>query len=84
MQNYLGFPECISGGELLREGREQAEHYGAEFAREEIERIEAREGRFHLRGKKSNFVSRRLLLATGAYHLPPKIPPDQLQGKYCY
>src|SRR5678816_3741773 len=36
VQNYLGFPEAIDGRELLRRGREQAERYGAEFAREEV------------------------------------------------
>ena len=34
VQNYLGFPECIDGRELLRRGREQALKYGAEFIRE--------------------------------------------------
>src|SRR5687768_17246879 len=38
VQNYLGFPDCIDGRELLRRGREQAEKYGACFVREEIER----------------------------------------------
>lgn len=82
VQNYLGFPECIDGRDLLRKGREQAERYGAEFAREEIARIERREGRFRLKGKKSEFSCGRLLLATGVYHLPPKIPAvDECVGK---
>src|SRR6478672_8508045 len=39
VQNYLGFPDSIDGRELLRLGRQQAERYGAEFVREEVERI---------------------------------------------
>jgi len=74
VQNYLGFPDSIDGRELLRRGREQATRYGAEFVREEIEQITNLNGRFHLTGKKTNFDSSRLLLATGIYHLPPKIP----------
>lgn len=74
VQNYLGFPECIDGRELLRRGREQAERYGACFVCEEIERIRMEDGRFLLRGKKMEFDCQRLLLATGVYHLPPKIP----------
>src|SRR5918999_1819341 len=36
VQNYLGFPDGISGGDLVSRGREQAEAYGAEFAEDEI------------------------------------------------
>ena len=74
VQNYLGFPECIDGRELLRRGREQAQQYGAEMVREEVERIWLEGDTFHLKAKKCHFQSRRLLLATGVYHLPPKIP----------
>jgi thioredoxin reductase (NADPH) len=74
VQNYLGFPECIEGRELLRRGREQAEKYGASFASEEIGRIARHGDLFHLEGQKTKFDCRRLLLATGVYHLPPKIP----------
>ncbi|MGV3772144.1 MAG: NAD(P)/FAD-dependent oxidoreductase [Verrucomicrobiales bacterium] len=74
VQNYLGFPEGIDGKELLKRGRAQAEHYGAEFLREEIESALKEGDHFQLQGKKNRFRSRRLLLATGLYHLPPKIP----------
>lgn len=74
VQNYLGFPQAIEGRELLRLGREQAERYGAEFVCEEIERIGREDDHFKLKGKRAEFRARRLLLATGVYHLPPKIP----------
>jgi len=74
VQNYLGFPRAVDGRELLRRGRRQAERYGAEFAREEIDRIWKEGDRFRLRAKRNEFDCDRLLLATGVYHLPPKIP----------
>lgn len=74
VQNYLGFPECIDGRELLRRGREQAEKYGTEIIHEEVEQLSFENGRFQLKAKKIAFDARRLLLATGVYHLPPKIP----------
>ena len=74
VQNYLGFPDCIDGNELLRRGREQAARYGAEFVKEEVESIERVDGRFHLAARKNQFDCEKLLLATGIYHLPPKIP----------
>lgn len=73
VQNYLGF-ETIDGRELLRRGREQALRYGAEIVHEEVDRLWKEGGQFHLQAKKSRFQARRLLLATGVYHLPPKIP----------
>ena len=74
VQNYLGFPDCIDGRELLRRGKEQALKYGVEFVHEEIDRLWMEAGQFHLQGKKMRFEAKRLLLATGVYHLPPKIP----------
>ncbi len=74
VQNYLGFPDAIDGRELLRRGREQAEKYGAEFVQEEVERIWKEGDRFKLQAKRYQFDCGRLLLATGVYHLPPKIP----------
>jgi thioredoxin reductase (NADPH) len=74
VQNYLGFPEAIDGRELLERGRQQGRRYGAEFVCEEIERIWKDEAVFRLKGKKHEFDCHRLLLATGVYHLPPKIP----------
>jgi thioredoxin reductase (NADPH) len=74
VQNYLGFPDSIDGRELLRRGRQQAERYGAEFVREEVERIWREDRGFKLKAKRSEFECQRLLMATGIYHLPPKIP----------
>ncbi len=74
VQNYLGFPDAIDGRELLQRGRAQAERYSAEFVCEEVERIWKEENRFKLRARRTEFACQRLLLATGVYHLPPKIP----------
>lgn len=74
VQNYLGFPECIDGRELLQRGREQALRYGAQIVHEEVERLWKDGETFRIKAKKCDFQARRLLLATGVYHLPPKIP----------
>src|SRR3954466_9092464 len=51
VQNYLGFPEGISGEELVRRGREQARRYRVRFRRDCIEWARGRKGRFTLRGE---------------------------------
>ena len=77
VENYLGFPKGVAGEDLLKHGRTQAERYEAKFVEDEIEGASASEGGFVLRGKKSAYRSKRLLLATGIFHLPPEIPGVQ-------
>ncbi len=72
--NYLGFPEGVSGEDLLKFGRQQAEHHDVRFASDRIEEIQREDGDFVLRGKKQSYRAKRLLLATGIFHLPPEIP----------
>ncbi len=74
VQNYLGFPEGISGEDLLRRGRQQAERYGTEFAHDEIAAVEHDPQGFTLQGHHGPYQTRRLLLATGLTHMPPEIP----------
>lgn len=73
--NYLGFPEGVSGEDLLKFGREQAEVHDVRFASDEIRRVNQQEnGEFVLCGKERDYRAKRLLLATGIFHLPPEIP----------
>ena len=72
--NYLGFPSGIAGKQLLENGRKQARRHEVEFVRDEIKRATAQKNAFVLHGKKKTYRARRLLLATGIFHLPPKIP----------
>lgn len=74
VENYLGFPKGVGGEELLENGRKQAERYEVKFARDEVGAITSKKGVFLVRGKKKTYRAQRLLLATGIFHLPPKIP----------
>jgi thioredoxin reductase (NADPH) len=74
VQNYLGFPEGIAGEKLLERGRAQAKRFGAEFRKDTIEHARREDSGFLLSGKPSEYSCRRLLLATGLFHLPPEVP----------
>ncbi len=72
--NYLGFPEGVAGDKLLEYGRRQAEAHDVQFAEDSIESISSEDEVFVLHGKKHQYRTKRILLATGIFHLPPEIP----------
>src|SRR4051812_13282487 len=74
VENYLGFPNGVGGEELLKNGRTQARRYQAPIVRDEIKNISARKSIFVLKGRRKTYRTKRLLIATGIFHLPPEIP----------
>jgi thioredoxin reductase (NADPH) len=74
VENYLGFPRGVGGEELLKNGRAQAKRYEVNFVHDEIRKVSDRDAVFVLKGKKKTYRTKRLLLATGIFHLPPEIP----------
>ena len=74
VENYLGFPRGVGGKELLRNGCAQARKHNVRFVRDEVRTVSGSESVFVLKGKKKTYRTKRLLLATGIFHLPPEIP----------
>jgi len=74
VENYLGFPNGISGEKLLHNGKRQARKYGALFHADKITSArQSPNGGFALKGQTANYHCERLLLATGIFHIPPDI-----------
>lgn len=74
VQNYLGFPDGISGTSLLEKGRAHVRRYGVDIIQDDIAEIEHQGTVFDIRGVSTQYRANRLLLATGLTHLPPEIP----------
>ena len=74
VENYLGFPEGVGGEELLRKGCRQAKRHEVRFVDDEIRAVSSNKLGFVLKGKTKTYRTKRLLLATGIFHLPPEIP----------
>jgi len=74
VENYLGFPNGVGGEELLRNGCRQAKRHNVRFVHDEIRTVSSKKSGFVLKGKKKTYRTKRLLLATGIFHLPPEIP----------
>jgi thioredoxin reductase (NADPH) len=74
VQNYLGFPDGISGPALLEKGRAQATRFGVDIIDDEAKRLAKEEDFFRVEGRAGHCDAKRVLLATGLTHLPPDIP----------
>lgn len=74
VQNYLGFPDGISGSSLLEKGRAHVTRYGVDIIQDDIRKISKQEEIFDIQGASAQYRASRLLLATGLTHLPPEIP----------
>lgn len=67
VDNYPGLPG-INGYDLGIKFREHAEKLGAEFVNDEVLRIETSEGLFTVIGEENTYITKSVIIATGAHH----------------
>lgn len=72
-RNYPGFPEGISGGELLERLRVQVQGHGIGIAHGSVERLERMGDQFVAFSGAGNITAKRVLLATGFVDEKPPI-----------
>jgi thioredoxin reductase (NADPH) len=86
MENLYGFPEGISGEEIVARGEEHATKFGAEIRREEVVRV-ADDDRLVVETTDDEYEAGGLVLATGAsYETPAIADVDEYEGRgvsYC-
>jgi len=66
VENFPGFPEGITGPELMGAFRGQAERFDARFLQDDVESIELNKHPFVVKGKKAQYVALSVIIATGA------------------
>jgi len=66
VENYPGFPEPITGPELMEKFRAQAARFGAEIHNEDITRVDFSGGRRRVWVHELEFESESIVVATGA------------------
>jgi thioredoxin reductase (NADPH) len=74
-RNHAGFPEGISGTELIARMKEQAQKYGAVIETERVTRLDRVEGGFRAAWGSGAATARTVLLATGTRNRRP--PMDE-------
>jgi thioredoxin reductase (NADPH) len=66
VENYPGFPDKITGQELMTRFREQAERQGTEIVTADVDRVDLSERPFKVRVEDTLYLARTLIIATGA------------------
>lgn len=74
--NHAGYPDGISGKELLRLMREQAQKYGAPIETARVTRLDAVDGGFAAEWGSGRARARTVLLATGVTNRRPPMDED--------
>ena len=87
VENYPGFPQGISGMELMRKFEEQTKKFGVKFANEEVVSInKVGEDKF-VKTTANEYLSHSIIIATGTEHKKLEVPGEErLTGKgvsYC-
>jgi len=76
-RNHAGFPDGISGAELLGRMRDQALRYGAQIEHARVERLErAPDGRFSVATAAGEIRAGAVILATGVTNRRPPMPDE--------
>ncbi|MFW6323438.1 MAG: NAD(P)/FAD-dependent oxidoreductase [Desulfovibrionales bacterium] len=74
IDNYFGFPDSITGKDLLMRGRQQAERFGAEITCERVLGVYADEGgTFRIKTEQRETRTCSVILATGVSRVRPGI-----------
>jgi thioredoxin reductase (NADPH) len=87
MENVYGFPDGVTGPELVEVGREHARKYGARIVEEEVVRVAADGDQYRVETAVDKYTFDGIILATGASYERPAIAnvePFEGQGvSYC-
>src|SRR5919205_1878232 len=68
VENYPGFPEKVSGQELMQRFRDQAEHQGTEIVTADVTKVDLSERPFKIwiSEDEAPILARTVIIATGA------------------
>ena len=70
--NILGYPDGVSGEELRRLGRKQAEDLNVQFSKGTVTLLTKIDNYFTIKTEEDTFSSKKILIATGVLdHIPP-------------
>jgi thioredoxin reductase (NADPH) len=66
VENYPGFPEGVTGPEMMKKFRDQAERFGTELITEDVDRVDFSKRPFQVFVGDTVYESNAIIIATGA------------------
>ncbi len=66
VENYPGFPEGITGPELMAHFRRQSERFGTRIVTEDVEQVDFSKRPFRVRSEGKDYLAKAVIVATGA------------------
>ncbi len=82
VENFPGFPEGVTGPELIKKMKAQAQKFGVEFLTAEVSKVDFKTHPFAITAENSEFQAKTVIIATGAKAKYLDIPAIQaLKGK---
>ncbi|XP_043692262.1 thioredoxin reductase NTRC-like isoform X2 [Telopea speciosissima] len=76
VENFPGFPEGITGPDLMDRMRKQAERWGAELYQEDVEYIDVKSNPFTIRSSEREVKCYSVIVATGATAKRLRLPHE--------
>ncbi|KAF8395815.1 hypothetical protein HHK36_019769 [Tetracentron sinense] len=76
VENFPGFPDGITGPDLMDRMRRQAERWGAELFQEDVEYIDVKSSPFTIRSTEREVKSHSIIVATGANARRLRLPRE--------
>jgi thioredoxin reductase (NADPH) len=66
VENYPGFPDGVTGPELIERFRAQAIRFGTKIISEDVNSVDLKHSPFTIKGAKTNYQADSVIIATGA------------------
>ncbi len=66
VENYPGFPESVTGPELMERFQKQAERFHSVVHMENVVKLDLSKRPFHVKGESKEYLAQTLIIATGA------------------
>lgn len=66
VENYPGFPEAVTGPELMERFQKQAERFGTKIHMENVLKVDLSKRPFRITGESNEVLSETVIIATGA------------------